>query len=113
MSVRVVQTEDGFQHVDVCLTFFRNCSLKPALRFFPLRETVGAAAVAAVATGSDAEKDVGFVASAIDVATVADANDGSFVVLVDVIPDLLGDSLLFVGLADPLLLDSEFGLSAS
>ncbi len=69
--------------VDVCFTFCRNCSLKPALRgFFPLRGTVGAAAaIEVVATG----RALGCLAPTIDV----DADDGSFVVLVDVSPDLL------------------------
>ena len=106
MSVRV----NLYEARTVCLTFCRNCSLKPALRgFFSLRGAVGAAAVAAVASGRIAERDVGCLASAIDV----DADDGSFVVLVDTSSDLLQDCLLFVGLVDPLLLDSEFALSTS
>lgn len=89
---------------DVCLTFCRNCSLKPALRgFFPLRGTVEVAAVAAVATG----RALGCLAPTIDV----DADDGSFVVLVDVSPDLLRGCLSFVGLADTLSLELDASLS--
>ncbi len=118
MSVRVGQNRGRVFnniHVDVCLTFCRNCSLKPALRgfFFTLSGTVGAAAAAAaVASGSISESDVGcLLAPTIDVDTVADDDDGSFVVLVDNwSPDLLRATALIAGLADPLLLDP---LSAS
>ncbi len=76
---------------------------------------MGAAAVAAVESGGISERDVGcLLAPTIDVDTVADNDDGSFVVLVDNwSPDLLRASALIVGLVDPLLLDSEYSLSAS
>ena len=57
-----------FQHIDIYLTFCRNCSLKLALRgFLLLRGTVGAAAVAAVASGCISGRDVGCLAPTIDV----------------------------------------------
>jgi len=75
---------------------------------------VGAAAVVAVASGNISERDVGcLLPPTIDVDTVADADDGSFVVLVDVLPDLLCALVLIVGLFDALLLDSEYSMSAS
>ena len=42
-----------------------------------------------------------------------DADDGSFVVLVDISPGLIRGCLLFVGLDDTLLLELESSLSAS
>ena len=72
-----------------------------------------AADVVAVATGSISERDVGFLAPTIDVATVADADDGSFVVLADMSPDPLRTLALIVGLVDAQLLELAASLSAS
>ena len=72
-----------------------------------------AAAVAAVATGSVSERDDGCLVLTTDVAAVADADadDGSFVVLVDMSPDLL--RLIFGLVDDAQLLELDASLSAS
>jgi FAD/FMN-containing dehydrogenase len=92
------------------LTFCRNCSLKPSLRgFFSCRRTAGAAAAAAAGTvGKITDCAVRCLATDV-VTTVADADDGSFVVN-EMSPHLIRDCLSSSGLDDTLL---ESSLSTS
>ena len=104
LDQRMVASSFWLSLSSVTLSFWRNCSLKPALRgFFSAAGTVGAASDAAT------DRALGCLAP-----TSADADDGSFVVLVDMSPDLLRrGSLGFDDGLDDTLLDLDSSLSAS